>query len=66
MDECAIGPNQQCEHLGHVRLDSLYLYMMLCSIDAIGVTPIPEPMSTACSVSKISLVAVPYGPSMKH
>ena len=38
---------------------------MLCSMEANGVTPIPAPISTACSAWKMWKEGEPYGPSMK-
>ena len=55
---------QVWEQLGHICLEALNRYHTLWSMDAIGVTPIPEPISTACSELNTSLVPVPYGPSM--
>ena len=60
------SPNHEWLHLGHSFLACLCLYIILCRIDAIGVTPIPAPINTACSVVNIPLVAVLYGPSIKH
>ena len=51
-------------HFGHVVLVSLNLYHTLCKMAAIGVTPIPAPIKTACCTLNTSLVPVPYGPSM--
>ncbi|KAH9528183.1 hypothetical protein DERF_002150 [Dermatophagoides farinae] len=40
-------------HNGQWRVFSICRYMMLCSIDANGVTPIPVATKTACSLSKM-------------
>ena len=40
-------------HARHMTSSGAYLYMMLCRMEAKGVTPIPAPMRTACSAWKM-------------
>ncbi len=61
-----ISPYQTCLQEGHCRLEMLYFCATLWSMEANGVTPIPLPINTACSVSNTSRVPVPNGPSRKH
>lgn len=44
---------QQLLHFGQICLACLKRFIILCNMEANGVTPIPVPISTACSASKI-------------
>ncbi len=61
--DCLASSFHVCWQLGQLLFICRYLLAMLCRMEAYGDTPIPLPINTTCSLSKISLVDVPKGPS---